>query len=59
MFTPISTIEFYITETDTPFLLSLANIDALKVYLNNLKNILVIPNSTILIVRRFGYLFLL
>ena len=57
--TPISTIEFHITETNTLFLLSLVDIDALKVYLNNLKNVLVIPNSTILIVRRFSHLFLL
>ena len=57
--TPTSTIESHITETDTLFLLSLVDIDTLKVYLNNLKNVLVIPNSTILIVRRFGYLFLL
>ena len=57
--TPISTIEFHITETNTLFLLSLVDIDALKVYLNNLKNVLVTPNSTILIVRCFGYLFLL
>ena len=57
--TPISTIEFYITETNTLFLLSLVDIDALKVYLNNLKNVLVIPNNTILIVYYFSYLFLL
>ena len=57
--TPIGTIEFYITETNTLFLLSLADIDALKVYLNNLKNVLVIPNSIILIVRYFSHLFLL
>ena len=56
---PIGTIEFHITETDTLFLLSLVDIDALKVYLNNLKNVLVIPNSTILIVCCFGHLFLL
>ena len=57
--TPISTIEFHITETDTLFLLSLVDINALKVYLNNLKNVLVIPNNTILIIYYFGYLFLL
>jgi hypothetical protein len=57
--TPIGNIEFYITKTDTPFLLSLADMDEKKVYLNNLRNVLVTPEGDIPIVRRFGHPFLL
>ena len=41
---------FYIIYIDTPFLLSLANIDRLKVYLNNIKNILVILEKEVLVI---------
>jgi hypothetical protein len=44
----------------TPFLLSLANIDKLRVYFNNLTNYVVTPTRRhVLVVRRFGYYFLL
>jgi hypothetical protein len=39
--TLVGNIEFYIVKADTPFLLCLADIDILKVYYNNPKNILV------------------
>ena len=57
--TPIGQVEFHIVKADTPFLLSLADIDRLKVYLNNLANILVTLNRDILVVRQFSYSFLL
>jgi hypothetical protein len=44
----------------TLFLLSLANMDKLRVYFNNLTNSLVISTSNIiLVIRRFKHLFLL
>jgi hypothetical protein len=39
--TPVSNIKFYIIKANTSFLLYFADIDILKVYYNNLKNILV------------------
>ena len=44
--TPIRRVEFFIVDANTPFLLSLADINKLKVYLNNIKNILVQANSS-------------
>jgi hypothetical protein len=41
--TPIGTAEFHIVEADIPFLLCLADMDRLKVYLNNLKDLLFTP----------------
>jgi hypothetical protein len=43
----------------TPFLLSLANINKLHIYFNNLTNTLITPNRLILIVRHFSHSFLL
>jgi len=57
--TPVSNVEFYIIKADTPFLLYLADIDILKVYYNNLKNVLVILTKLVLVVCQFGYPFLL
>ena len=57
--TPIGQVRFHIFNTDTPFLLSLADIDKLKVYFDNLRNILVSPQGDVLVVRRFGHPFLL
>jgi hypothetical protein len=49
---PIRTVEFYIIDANTLFLLSLANINKLKVFLNNITNILIITNGgNILVVR--------
>jgi hypothetical protein len=56
----IGTIEFYIINTNILFLLSLININKLKIFLNNIINILIITNSkSIPIVYRFRYLFIL
>ncbi len=58
--TPVGTIEFYVVNTSTLFLLSLADIDRLKIYLNNVTNMLVTANSEkVPIVRCFRHLFLL
>jgi hypothetical protein len=42
---PIRTVEFYIINTNTLFLLSLVDINKLKVFLNNITNILITANS--------------
>ena len=55
----IGQVEFYIVNTDISFLLSFADLDSLKVYFNNLKNILVIQNNNILVIYQFGHSFLL
>ena len=57
--TPINTVEFYIIKVNTPFLLYLADIDNLQVYFNNLKNILITPLKTVLVIHQFRHLFLL
>jgi len=55
----VSNIEFHIIKADIPFLLYLTDINILKVYYNNLKNVLVTPIKSVLVVRRFSYPFLL
>jgi hypothetical protein len=57
--TLVSNIEFHIIKADTPFLLCFVNIDILKIYYNNLKNVLVTPTKSEPIVYQFGYPFLL
>ena len=57
--TPIGKIQFYIVYTDTPFLLYLADIDRLQIYYNNLRNVIITYTKKVLVVRRFGYPFLL
>ncbi len=61
--TPFGVVEFHVVKADTPFLLSLADMDRLKVYFNNVKNILVMtaqPEKPPLpVIRRFGHGFLL
>jgi hypothetical protein len=57
--TPIGQVEFHIVKADTPFLLSLADMDKLHVYLNNLQDVLVTLNGDVPVVRRFGHSFLL
>src|SRR5450432_2959538 len=57
--TPIGQVEFHIMLCKTPFLLSLADMDALNVYFNNLTNVLVTPQGNVPVVRRFGHSFLL
>ena len=57
--TPISQVEFHIMHAKTPFLLSLADMDKLGVYFNNLSNVIVTLKGDILVVRRFRHSFLL
>jgi hypothetical protein len=57
--TPISEVEFHVILTKTPFLLSLADMDKLGVYFNNLTNRIVTPTGEVPVVRRFGHSFLL
>jgi hypothetical protein len=51
VYSPVGTVAFHVVKADTPFLLSLADMDSLKVYYNNLKNVLVTPTSTIPVIR--------
>ena len=58
--TPVGTIEFHVVNVSTLFLLSLVDIDRLKIYLNNVTNILVTADGEkVPIIRRFGHPFLL
>jgi hypothetical protein len=57
--TPIGKIEFHVLETDTPFLLCIDDMDALGVYYNNVDNMLVTPEGTFPVIRRFGHPFML
>jgi hypothetical protein len=58
--TPIGQVEFHIMPAKTLFLLSLADMDKLGVYFNNLTNCLVISTRKhVPVVRRFGHSFLL
>jgi hypothetical protein len=60
--TPIGNINFHIVQADTPFLLSLKDLDLLGAYFNNLTNRIYYganSSKSIPIVRRFGHPFLL
>ena len=48
--TLVGNIKFHIVKADTPFLLYFADIDILKVYYNNLKNVLVTPTKSVPVV---------
>jgi hypothetical protein len=53
----LDVVDFYVANTDTPFLLSLENIDRLKVYYNNVndKVVLQTTGNEIPIIYRFGH----
>ena len=55
----ISNIKFYIIKANIPFLLYLIDINTIKVYYNNLKNILITLTKLVLVVCQFSYPFLL
>jgi hypothetical protein len=58
--TLIRLIRFHIMPSKTPFLLSLADMDELKVYFNNLRNQLITSTGKrIPVIRYFGHSFLL
>jgi hypothetical protein len=56
--TPVGRVEFHVVHADTPFLLCLADMDALQVYYNNLSDTLVTPTGSFSVIRRFGHPFL-
>ncbi len=55
----IRLVEFHVIKTDTSFLLSLADMNRLKVYFNNVENLLVNTIKVLSIIRRFDHDFLL
>ena len=57
--TSVGRIEFHIVKADTSFLLCIADMDNLKVYYNNLENVLVTPTKLVPVTRQFGHPFLL
>jgi hypothetical protein len=58
--TLISQCEFYIVNANTPFLLSLTEMDAKKITLDNVQNKLTSKDrASVPIVRRFSHLFLM
>lgn len=57
--TPVGVTEFHVIHADTPFLLCLADMDRLKIYYNNVDNVLVTSTGNrIPVVRQFGHPFL-
>ena len=57
--TPVGGVEFHVVEANTPFLLSLADMDRLRVYYDNIRDVLVTSTKEVPVVRRFGHAFLL
>jgi hypothetical protein len=59
--TSMRLVKFHVIKTDTPFLLSLADMNRLKVYFNNIENTLFMTtkNRGLPVIRRFGHGFLL
>ena len=56
----IDRIDFHMMQTNISFLLCLQNINKLKIYLNNLKDQIILKNeSTILIIRFYKHPFLI
>ncbi len=55
----IKLMKFHVIKTDTSFLLSLANMNRLNVYFNNVENLLIDTIKVLSIIRRFDHDFLL
>jgi hypothetical protein len=55
----IELVKFHVIKTDTSFLLSLADMNWLKVYFNNVENLLIDTIKVLSIIRRFDHDFLL
>jgi len=55
---PISKVQFYIIKADTSFLLCLVDIDRLHIKYNNLKDVIITRTKKVLVVKQFGYPFL-
>ena len=52
-----SKVEFHIINIDTPFLLYLADIDRLKLYYNNIKDVLILTIKEYPVICQFSYIF--
>ena len=50
--TPFGQVDFHVIKSDTPFLMSLKNMDRLGVYLNNTTNQLIGKNGVIIPINR-------
>ena len=57
--TLISNVDFHIVKANTSFLLCLKDIDTLRIYYNNVTNMLITLSVKLLVIRRFGHPFLL
>lgn len=57
--TPIGKVQFHVVEVSTPFLLCLADMDELKVYYDNIRDVLVTRTGEVPVIRRFGHAFLM
>ena len=55
----IRTAEFYIVDTDTPFLLYLQDIDKIGVYYNNITDKIIYPGGSYPIIYRFSHPFII
>ena len=55
----VGKVQFHIVEVDTLFLLYLVDMDRLYIKYNNLKDVIITYTKKVLVVRWFGYLFLL
>jgi hypothetical protein len=56
--TPLGALIFHVVDADTPFLLSLHDLDKMGVYYNNLTNRLVRKEMTWPVIRKYGHPFL-
>ena len=57
---PVNRVDFYIMQIDTSFLLYLQDMNKLEIYLNNIKDEIVIKNESIIsIIRYYKHLFLI
>jgi hypothetical protein len=57
--TLVRNVEFHVVEANMPFLLSLADMDRLRVYYDNIRDVLVTGTKEVPVVRRFRHAFLL
>ncbi|POS82128.1 hypothetical protein EPUL_006743, partial [Erysiphe pulchra] len=57
--TPIGNVTFHVVNADTPFLLCLQDMDSLKIYYNNLRDVIQMQNGkSIPVIRKFNHAFL-
>lgn len=56
---PFGIVEFHVIDVDTPFLLCLKDLDDLRIYYDNLRNVIVTPLKSIPVIRQFENPFIL